>query len=76
MSWKNGYFQFQNLTIQEILRQLARWYNVEVKYEGKTPTGHYVGKPSRNLNLSEILKVIEYSGVKLSIDGKTIIVKD
>lgn len=74
IAWKNGYFQFDNFTIQQIMRQLARWYNVEVVYDGDIPGGHFVGKPSRNLNLSEILQVIEYSGVQLQIEGDKVIV--
>ena len=76
VAWKDGYFQFENLSIKEIMWQLSRWYNVDVIYEGKVPAGHYVGKPSRDLNLSEILKVIELSGVKIAVNGKTIIVKE
>ncbi|MEO7314316.1 MAG: FecR domain-containing protein [Ginsengibacter sp.] len=76
MAWKDGYFQFENLSIKEIMYQVSRWYNVDVIYEGKAPSGHYVGKPSRDLNLSEIIKVIELSGVKITVIGKTIIVKD
>jgi ferric-dicitrate binding protein FerR (iron transport regulator) len=76
IAWKNGYFYFDNVTIKEIMRQLSRWYNVNVIYEGKPPAGHYRGKPSRNLNLQEIIKVIEFSGVKISVNDKTIIVKE
>jgi ferric-dicitrate binding protein FerR (iron transport regulator) len=76
VAWKNGFFQFQNYTIKDIMRQLSRWYDVEVEYRGKIPEGHYVGKPSRNLKLSEILKVIEYSGVKLDVEGNKIIVSE
>lgn len=76
MAWKDGYFQFENLSIKEIMWQLSRWYNVDVIYEGKVPSGHYIGKPSRDLNLSEIIKVIELSGVKIAVNGKTINVKE
>lgn len=76
VAWKDGYFQFDNVSIENIMRQLVRWYDVEVIYDGSVPTGHYVGKPSRNLNLSQILKIIEYSGIKLKLDNKTITVKE
>jgi ferric-dicitrate binding protein FerR (iron transport regulator) len=76
IAWKNGYFYFENVTIKEIMRQLSRWYNVDVVYDGQPPAGHYRGKPSRQLNLQEIIKVIELSGVKISVNNKTIIVKE
>jgi transmembrane sensor len=76
IAWKNGYFQFNDAAIQDIMRQISRWYNVKIIYKGSIPSGHYVGKPSRNLNLSQILKVIEYSGIKLEIKGDTVIVSE
>ena len=76
IAWKNGYFYFENATIKEIMRQLSRWYNVDVVYDGQPPAGHYRGKPSRHLHLQEIIKVIELSGVKISVNNKTIIVKE
>ncbi len=76
IAWKNGYFQFENLTIQQIMRQISRWYDVRVTYDGPPPVGHYVGKPSRYLDLKEILKIVEYSGIKLTLKNKTIIVED
>lgn len=76
IAWKNGYFQFESFTIQEIMRQISRWYDVEVVYEGSPPEGHYVGKPSRNMNLSEIVKVIRYSGIHITLNNKTLTVKN
>ncbi len=76
VAWKNGYFQFDNVNIQNIMRQMTRWYDVEVVYSGNVPVGHYVGKPSRNLNLSQILKIIEYSGIKLKLENKVITVSE
>jgi len=52
---------------------LARWYDVEVVY-GETPQGHYRGKISRNVNLSEMLKILEEGGIKFKIEGKKITV--
>jgi hypothetical protein len=47
---------------------------VEVVYENGIPTGHYNGKPSRDLTASEMLKIVEYSGVKVRIEGRKIII--
>jgi ferric-dicitrate binding protein FerR (iron transport regulator) len=74
MAWKNGYFFFDGVDIQTIMRQVGRWYDVDVVYEGTVPLGHFKGKPSRNLTASQMLKVVEYSGVKIKIQGKQIIV--
>lgn len=74
MAWKNGLFQLNSEEIPYVMKRIARWYDVEVKYEGGVPAGHISGKMSRNLNLSQVLKVLEYSGLKCTVEGRTIIV--
>lgn len=76
MAWKNGSFYFDGADIQTIVRQVGRWYDVEVEFEGKIPEGHYRGRPSRNISLSQMLKVIEYSGVKFKVEGKKLIIME
>lgn len=72
VAWKNGGFYFDGADIQTIMRQIERWYNVTVKFNGDIPQGHYKGQPSRNLSLSKMLQVLKYSGLKYEIEGTTI----
>ena len=74
MAWKNGYFNFNNADIGTVMRQVARWYDVEVIYEGPKPVGHYAGEIPRDASVAEMLKVIKVSGVNFKIEGKKIIV--
>lgn len=73
-AWKNGYFKFNKQDIKSIMRQLSRWYNIDVVYEGNVPTDEFVGKIRRNSNLSQVLKILEFSEVKYKIEGKKIII--
>ncbi len=73
MAWKNGLFNFNNADIQDIMRQAARWYDVEVIYEGAPSAERYKGKVARNTSLAEMMKILELNGVKYRIDGKKII---
>ncbi len=74
-AWKNGRFEF-NGNIKGIMRQIARWYDVEVKYEGNVSDKAFGGTISRTANVSEILKVFELTGsIHFIIDGKTITVE-
>jgi ferric-dicitrate binding protein FerR (iron transport regulator) len=75
IAWKNGYFSFNGADIQTIMRQVSKWYDVEVIYENGIPSGHYRGKISRNVNASEMLKVLEESGIHFRIEDKKIIIK-
>jgi ferric-dicitrate binding protein FerR (iron transport regulator) len=75
IAWKNGYFSFQQTSLQDVLRQLSRWYNVEIKYMGKIPERRFSGGISRNSNLSDVLKILEESNVNFVIEGNTLLVK-
>lgn len=74
IAWKNGYFKFNKADIQTIMRQLERWYDVEVKYEGAVPTDLFVGKINRSENISGVLRILELSNVQFKIENRKIIV--
>jgi ferric-dicitrate binding protein FerR (iron transport regulator) len=75
-AWKNGLFQFNKASIESIMRQTARWYNVKISYEGnKKPDKTFTGNISRNSNLSQLLEILSYTGNSFEIDGNRIIVK-
>jgi transmembrane sensor len=72
MAWKNGWFEFDNTDIKTIMRQISRWYDVDIKYETKINNETYGGRISRSLNLSNILKMLETYGVHYRLEGKTL----
>ena len=74
MSWKNNWFNFNTLTVPEIMQQIERWYNVSVTYQGKPGNKHFSGIVSRNNNVSEVLKIMEQAGIKFKIEGRNITV--
>lgn len=75
MGWKNGYFEFRDDSISTIMRQVARWYDVNIKYEGDIPQ-LFIGKVPRNLNVSTLCKILESTGwVHFSINGREIVVR-
>lgn len=63
MAWKDGFFDFNGADIQSVMRQLARWYNIEVEYKGKITDNHFSGIISRNNNVSQVLKMLQSTGV-------------
>ncbi len=75
IAWKNGRFEFNGQTIDQIMRQVERWYDVKVEYKGKIADDHFVGDVSRMENVSEVLKMLAHTGViNFTIENKTIIV--
>lgn len=74
VAWKNGYFSFAGADLQAVMRQIARWYDVEITYEGTIPDRQFGGKISRNSNVSEVLNILKETKVNFRIAGKKIIV--
>ncbi|AYL95583.1 FecR family protein [Mucilaginibacter celer] len=75
IAWKNGKFMFRNTDLQTIMRQLSRWYDVDVEYRGTIAQKHYMGRISRNVPVSQIFEILKTSGLNFTINGRKIIVK-
>jgi ferric-dicitrate binding protein FerR (iron transport regulator) len=74
IAWKNGMFQFNETGIPAIMRQVSRWYNVEIAYEGALPNRYFSGEIPRNVSLSKMLQLLELSDVHYRMEGNRIIV--
>ncbi|MHA4806819.1 FecR family protein [Flavitalea flava] len=74
IAWKNGFFLFNDASVETLMRQISRWYGVEIQYEGPMPMKQIRGKAPRNTNLAELLKVLELSGVHARLEGEKIFV--
>lgn len=74
MGWHEGHFRFKDAGIEEMMRQFARWYDVEVVYEGKIPAFSFTGALHRNINASQALQVLDIFNVHHRIEGKKIII--
>ena len=74
VAWKNGRFQFKSTDLKTILRQISRWYDVDVEYKGNVNL-HFTGQLTRNGNVSKVFEELALTGeVHFKIDGKRIIV--
>ncbi|MBC8984725.1 FecR family protein [Pedobacter sp. N36a] len=71
MSWKNGYFRFNNTDLKVIMRQASRWYNVDVVYEGKIPPLLISGEVSRQVDANAFLEMLRYLNVRFKIEKQT-----
>jgi ferric-dicitrate binding protein FerR (iron transport regulator) len=74
LAWKDNKFYFNSADIYTIMRQLARWYNVEVVYRDKV-TNHFTGMISRSVNASEVFRMLQQTGtLNIKIEGQKVIV--
>lgn len=75
LAWKNGLFKFSGADVGTIMRQIGRWYNVETLIKGDMRNIHLSGKASRNLNLSQLIEILELSGVSVQSEGDKIVAR-
>jgi transmembrane sensor len=71
-AWRDETFSFERDNLAGMMREIARWYGVEVAYEGPIPEKTFTGMVSRKRNLSEVLKILEANNVKFRIEGKKV----
>jgi len=75
MAWKNGMFHFEDADIKTVMRQLSRWYDIEVEYRGVVKNEPLFFEAPMNTNLSEVLNVIaSTTGLKLTIEGRKVVI--
>ncbi|RYY58053.1 MAG: DUF4974 domain-containing protein [Chitinophagaceae bacterium] len=75
LGWKNGYFILDGTRIQPLMRQLTRWYDVEVVYEGVFAGDDFAGEIPRTATLSKALQMLELTDVvQFKMDGTTVTV--
>jgi len=74
MAWKNGFISFKSADIRSIMRQVERWYDIDVVYEGDVSGRTFSGGISRDANLSELIRLLEVSKIHFKMDGRKLTV--
>ncbi len=74
IAWKNGYFQFADADIRTVMRQVSRWYGIQVEYNGSMPERQFGGQMQRSAYLSKVLQVLAESGVHFKIEGNKVVI--
>ncbi|WP_346317689.1 FecR domain-containing protein [Chitinophaga sp. YIM B06452] len=74
VAWKNGLFNFEGASLEEVMKQLERWYDIEVVYAGGIPDIVFGGEMTKNISLQGLLIVLEKSDVNFRLEGRKLIV--
>jgi transmembrane sensor len=75
IAWHKGLFKFNDADIPSVMRQLARWYDVDITYEGKVSARQFSGKIYRNISALKVSDILSYNDIHFRIEGKKIIVE-
>lgn len=74
-AWKDGLFNFEDASLDDVMRQLSRWYDIEVVYEKGVPDIGFGGKMERDLSLTHVLGILERAEVHFKlVEGRKLIV--
>lgn len=74
MSWKEGYFRMKGTDLAFLMRQIARWYDIEVVYKSKVPEARFGGIISREVSLLDVLMALEQYGIDARMENGKIVV--
>lgn len=74
LAWKNGLFHFDGASLEEMMRQIERWYDIEVEYQGSIPVKQFEGKMTRGITLKQLRVTLEEMGVRTQLYGRKLIV--
>jgi ferric-dicitrate binding protein FerR (iron transport regulator) len=74
VAWRNGLFEFQDTDLQSILRQVMRWYDVDVDYQGNIPERYFTAIISRDKTLTGVLEILKLSDIDYKLEGKKLVI--
>lgn len=74
LAWKEGYFWFDNTDIRSLMRQIARWYDVDVRFEGRIADDGFSGKIPRNISLVKLLNILALNEVHYKLEGRNLVI--
>jgi ferric-dicitrate binding protein FerR (iron transport regulator) len=73
-AWKDGLFKFNGIELRTLMRQISRWYDIEIEYEPGVKDDVVFGAISRTSHLSKLLHILELGGVHFRLNGRKLIV--
>lgn len=65
IAWKNGYFIFDGNNTDEIMREIAKWYGIEIQYQHTSHSVEYAGKLPKNIGLARLMELLNYAGIRV-----------
>ncbi|MCD0489209.1 FecR domain-containing protein [Pedobacter sp. MC2016-14] len=74
IAWKEGLFSFRNASVEDLMKQLRRWYGVDVVFEGKIPQMRINGEVNRNMTANKVFEVLDYLDIAFRTEGNRIVI--
>jgi ferric-dicitrate binding protein FerR (iron transport regulator) len=77
LAWRNGRFELENTDLPTFLRQLARWYDIEIAIEApakEVALKKFGGQIGRDMNLQDVLIILDQYGVECKLENRKLTV--
>jgi len=74
VAWKDGLFNYKRSDITEVLRDVARWYDIDIVYAGNRPNDTFTGGIDRTATLTELLTILQMTGIRFKLEGRKLTV--
>ncbi|MBL7737365.1 MAG: FecR family protein [Chitinophagaceae bacterium] len=74
LAWKNGVFNFHQVKLPDAMRQIARWYDVDIHYKGNVESIELGGEIGRDLTLKQLLSGLQDTDVQFDLQGRVLTV--
>lgn len=76
IAWKNGIFDFSGKSFQSVMKEIERWYDLQVQYKGAIPTFKFSGQMDRGVQLEDLMKFLQQYGLRIQLEGRKLIIAD
>lgn len=73
-AWMNNLFNLDNADIPTLMREISRWFDVDVIYSNGIPKGNFEGQIPRNMDFPDLLRVLNAGGIKTKLEGRKLII--
>ncbi|MGN6416786.1 MAG: FecR family protein [Pseudobacter sp.] len=74
IAWKNGIFDFSGKSFQSVMKEIERWYDLQVQYKGAIPTFKFSGQMDRGVQLEDLMKFLQQYGLRIQLEGRKLII--
>lgn len=75
IAWKDGFFHFENTPLSEMMKQMSRWYDIDVIYQDDVPNERFNGTLSRGVTLQTVLELLRISEINYRLQGDQLVIE-
>ena len=76
IAWKNGIFDFSGKSFQSVMKEIERWYDLQVQYKGTIPSFKFSGQMDRGVQLEDLVRFLQQYGLRIQLEGRKLMIAE